>query len=121
EGFVIDNTSEAVLATGTDGTALRFDAVRLAAGADLGTYLTSGWVNGLDESSIKRFAVNGLAAASARAKAKDWAFEIAVIQTADGSTYRFIFANEVSTPEFEQAAISTVQSFRKLDEKQTAA
>ena len=27
EGFVIDNTSDAVLATGTDGTALRFDAV----------------------------------------------------------------------------------------------
>ena len=32
EGFVIDNTSEAVLATGADGTALRFDAVGLAQG-----------------------------------------------------------------------------------------
>ena len=32
EGFVIDNTSDAVLATGADGTALRFDAVALAAG-----------------------------------------------------------------------------------------
>jgi predicted Zn-dependent protease len=121
EGFVIDNTNEAVLATGTDGTALRFDAVRLAPGADLGTYLSSGWVNGLDESSIKRFAVNGLPAATARAKAKDWAFEIADIQTEGGATYRFIFANEVSTAEFQQAAVATVQSFRKLDAKQTAA
>ena len=31
DGFVIDNTSDAVLATGADGTALRFDAVALAA------------------------------------------------------------------------------------------
>jgi predicted Zn-dependent protease len=121
EGFVIDNTSDAVLATGTDGTALRFDAVRLAAGADLGAYLNSGWVNGLDQGSIRRFTVGGLPAASAKAQAKDWAFEIAVIQTEGGATYRFIFANEVSTPEFERAALTTVQSFRKLDAGQTAA
>jgi hypothetical protein len=39
EGFVIDNTSDAVLATGVDGTALRFDAVGLAQGTDLAEYL----------------------------------------------------------------------------------
>jgi predicted Zn-dependent protease len=120
EGFVIDNTNDAVLATGTDGTALRFDAVKLAPGADLGTYLGSGWINGLDEGSIRRFAVNGLPAASATAQAKDWAFEIAVVQTPDGATYRFIFANDVSTPAFEKAAITTVGSFRKLDAAQLA-
>ncbi|MEO8668129.1 MAG: M48 family metalloprotease [Bauldia sp.] len=120
EGFVIDNTSDAVLATGTDGTALRFDAVRLTPGSDLGTYLASGWVNGLDEKSIKRFAVNGMPAATATAKAKDWAFQIAVIQTEGGATYRFIFANEVSTPVFEKAAMETVQSFRKLTASETA-
>jgi predicted Zn-dependent protease len=120
EGFVIDNTSEAVLATGTDGTALRFDAVRLTANTDLGTYLASGWVNGLDESSIRRFTVNGLPAATATAKAKDWAFQIAVIQTDGGATYRFIFANEASTPDFQKAAVDTVNSFRKLNAQETA-
>ena len=61
DGFVIDNTSDAVLATGADGTALRFDAVGLPQNADLADYLRSGWVNGLDASSIKTFAVNGYA------------------------------------------------------------
>jgi predicted Zn-dependent protease len=120
EGYVIDNTSEAVLATGADGTALRFDAVRLTPGGDLGAYLDSGWVNGLDAGTIRRFTVNGMPAASASAKAKDWAFQIAVIQTADGATYRFIFANEVSTPEFQAAATGTVETFRKLTARETA-
>jgi predicted Zn-dependent protease len=114
EGFVIDNTSEAVLATGVDGTALRFDAVGLARGADLADYLKSGWVNGLDETSVQSFSVNGLKAASATAEAKGWHFRIAVIQTGGSATYRFIFANEATTPDFIKAASDTVDSFRTL-------
>ena len=37
------------------------------------------------------------------AEAKGWFFEIAVIQTGGGATYRFIFANEAITDAFEQA------------------
>jgi predicted Zn-dependent protease len=120
EGFVIDNASDAVLATGADGTALRFDAVRLPQGADLGTYLTSGWVNGFEEGSIRRFTVHGLPAASAIARAKGWAFRIAVIQVSTGATYRFIFANEVDTPQFADAAEKTVASFRQLNPSEAA-
>lgn len=115
EGFVIDNASDAVLATGADGTALRFDAVRLPEGVDLGGYLASGWVNGFEEGSVRRFAVQGLPAASAVARAKGWAFRIAVVQVSTGSTYRFIFANEVDTPQFRKAADETVASFQQLD------
>ena len=114
EGFVIDNTSEAVLATGTDGTALRFDAVGIARGTDLADYLKSGWVNGLDEASVQSFSVNGLQAASATAEAKGWHFRIAVIQTGGNATYRFIFANEAVTPAFIKAAQETVDGFRLL-------
>lgn len=115
EGFVIDNTSDAVLATGADGTALRFDAVGLPKNSDLAAYLASGWVNGLTEGSIRTFSVNGMPAASASARAKGWVFQIAVVQVATGATYRFIFANEQVTPVFNQAAQATVSSFRKLD------
>jgi predicted Zn-dependent protease len=120
EGFVIDNASDAVLATGADGTALRFDAVALPVGADLGAYLASGWVNGFVDGSVQRFTVNGLPAASASANAKGWAFRIAVVQSGTGATYRFIFANEVETPTFAAAAQQTVQSFRKLDPAEAA-
>ncbi len=114
EGFVIDNTSEAVLATGVDGTALRFDAVGLARDAQLADYLKSGWVNGLDEGSVQSFSVNGLDAASATAEAKGWHFRIAVIRTGGNATYRFIFANEAVTPAFVRAASETVDGFRTL-------
>ena len=120
EGFVIDNTSEAVLATGADGTALRFDAVGLPHNADLADYLRSGWVNGLVTSSIQTFTVNGMPAASAEARAKGWVFRIAVVQSPSGAAYRFIFANEVETPGFQSAAAKTVQSFRKLDAAEVA-
>ena len=120
-GFIIDNTSDAVLATGADGTALRFDAVSLAAGADLASYLASGWVNGLIEGSIKTLEVNGMPAAVAAANAKGWVFEIAVVQAPSGATYRFIFANEVKTPGFAAAAAATVKSFRRLSPSEVAA
>lgn len=120
EGFVIDNASDAVLATGADGTALRFDAVRLPEGVDLGAYLASGWVNGFEEGSVRRFTVQGLPAASAIARAKGWAFRIAVVQVSTGATYRFIFANEDDTPEFAKAADETVASFRQLDPSEAA-
>ncbi|WP_421725432.1 M48 family metalloprotease [Bauldia sp.] len=120
DGFVIDNTSDAVLATGADGTALRFDAVALVRGADLGQYLASGWVNGLDTGSIRRFTVNGMPAASANASAKGWAFRIAIIQADSGATYRFIFANEAATQGLDEAATLTVSSFRQLDQRELA-
>lgn len=120
EGFVIDNTAEAVLATGVDGTALRFDAVGLAQGTDLSEYLKSGWINGLDETSIRGFSVNGLQAASAEARAKGWFFQIAVIQAGGAATYRFIFANETPSAAFEQAATATVESFKSMTARELA-
>ncbi|HZP21784.1 MAG TPA: M48 family metalloprotease, partial [Bauldia sp.] len=78
-GFVIDNTADAVLATGTDGTALRFDAVAVPAGTSLADYLASGWVNGLVEGSVRTFSVHDLSAATASANAKGWTFQIAVV------------------------------------------
>jgi len=121
EGFVIDNTADAVLATGVDGTALRFDAVGLARGTDLAEYLKSGWVNGLNEATVRSFSVNGLQAASVEAEAKGWFFQIAVIQAGGTATYRFIFANETRNQAFRQAAQETVDSFKTLSSSEVAA
>ncbi len=121
DGFMLDNTSDAVLATGPDGTALRFDGANLPAGSSLAAYVASGWVNGLDTTTIKTFTVGGLEAASARAEAKGWVFRIAVIRVGESATYRFIFANESDTPGLERAAETTVQSFRRLTPQEAAA
>jgi predicted Zn-dependent protease len=120
DGFIIDNTSDAVLATGVDGTALRFDAVGLAQGTDLADYLKSGWVNGLDASTVRSFSVNGLQAASAEAAAKGWFFQIAVVQAGGAATYRFIFANETKSDTFSQEATATVAGFRTMTQQELA-
>ena len=117
-GFVLDNNADAVLATGPDGTALRFDGANLSGGSSLTAYLQSGWVNGLDAASIKTFAVNGLEAASARAETKGWVFRIAVIRASDNAAYRFIFANEADTPGLQGAADETIKSFRTLSKQE---
>jgi predicted Zn-dependent protease len=113
-GFVLDSAAEAVLATGADGTALRFDAVALSGASDVSTYLKSGWVNGLDANTIQTFSVGSFAGASAKAKAKGWFFQIVVLQSSNGSVYRFIFANEADTAGFRKAASDTVATFRAL-------
>ncbi len=113
-GYVIDNTSDAVLATGTEGTALRFDAVSLSPGTQLTAYLRSGWVNGLVETSVQAITLNGRQAALAVAQAKGWYFQIAVVSAGRGATYRFIFANEGMTDAFRRAMLDTIGSFRTL-------
>src|SRR5690606_22711733 len=74
EGLVIDITYDDVLATVTDGSALRFDGVNHSSGVRIEDYLASGWINGLDRASIRPLAIAGLPAATARAEAKEWVF-----------------------------------------------
>ena len=119
QGFVLDNTQEAVLATAADGTALRFDAVGLAPGQGLADYLRSGWVNGLDSGSVRELTINGLAAASASAASAGWFFRITVIRVGS-ATYRFIFANDTNTAAFDQSATRIANSFRELASEEVA-
>ena len=120
EGFVLDNAQSAVLATGGDGTALRFDSVRPAPGETLPIYLSSGWVNGLDPASIRPLTINGLPALSATAMAGGWQFRITLIENG-GVFYRFIFANARQTAAFDQAAAAIAGSFRSLSPQEAAA
>jgi len=114
-GYVIENTREAVLASASNGDAVRFDGVDLPSGVSLSQYLTSGWLNGLDPNSITNFTVNGSEAASATASVNSWSFKITVIRNAT-STYRMIFATQSPSTVFDRAVSSTVSSFRTLSQ-----
>jgi predicted Zn-dependent protease len=119
-GFVLDNTVEALLATGGDGTALRFDAIAPTEPTDVAAYLRSGWVNGLDTKTVQAFSVASFAGASGRAQAKGWFFHIVVLQAAEGAIYRFIFANEAETEQFRRIVNDTVATFRSLSATEMA-
>lgn len=90
-GFVIENTAEAVLATGPGDTAIRFDGVALPPSTTLTDYVTSGWIGGLDPASIRLERIGDLDAVSARAAGGDYVFDVTVIRVG-GQAYRFLTA-----------------------------
>ncbi|MER0238932.1 M48 family metalloprotease [Fulvimarina sp. MAC8] len=114
QDFVIDNTSEAVLATGPGDVAIRFDGVALSPSARLEDYIASGWVGGLDKSTIRRRQLGGLEAVSARASGGDYAFDVTVVRVGK-QVYRFLTAVPTeNSSRVTSIANSVSSSFRML-------
>ncbi|MEL6503658.1 MAG: M48 family metalloprotease [Pseudomonadota bacterium] len=119
DGFTLANKAKAVLANGPSQQALRFDAVPRSGGQAAADYLKSGWVNGLDESSVSAGKVNGLPMATGRAAAGDWQFALTVVATKK-RFYRFILAAPRSATGVERTAKAIRDSFRSLSQAEVA-
>jgi len=113
QGFVIDNSAAAVTASGPGDMAIRFDGVALDKNVALTDYMRSGWVTGLDESSIRAETINGNSAATAKARADGWQFDITVIR-AGGQVYRLLTAAPAASTALDPVARSVGGSFRTL-------
>ncbi|WOC16471.1 Beta-barrel assembly-enhancing protease [Pseudochrobactrum sp. MP213Fo] len=120
QGFSIDNSATAVMASGPGEVAIRFDGAALAQGSDLATYLRSGWVTGLDDNSVQTTTINGLPAATARASADKWQFEIVVIASG-AKVYRFLVAAPKGSNALTSATQFATSSFRVLTPGEQAA
>ncbi|MEM9104045.1 MAG: M48 family metalloprotease [Pseudomonadota bacterium] len=118
-GFMIDNTAQAVLATGPGDIAIRFDGVSENRRKSLTNYISSGWVTGLDPSSIQATEINGLDAATGRATADQWDFDVTVIRVG-GRIYRLLTAAPRGSRQLEQAATLVRDSFRKMTASEIA-
>ncbi len=112
-GYKIDNKVEAVLATGPGDVAVRFDGVSASRRISLGDYIQSGWVTGLDPKSIRETKLNGLDAATARASADRWDFDVTVIRDG-GQIYRFLTAVPKGSGSLQGVAGSIRNTFRKI-------
>lgn len=114
-GFVLENSTKAVLGVKEGGAeALRLDSVAVTPGTSLETYVKSGWIDGLLESSIETIEVNGMPAVTATARAGEWNFRLAVIQFDDDEVYRLIFATHGLDDTHETAFRASIDSFRKI-------
>ncbi len=109
-----------MVVSGPGDLATRFDAAVLPRGQNLEDYLKSGWVKGIDESSIATGVLNGLPSASARASGGSWDFVIRVIQL-DRQVYRFITAGAGDTAAIEAASRRIATTFRRMSEAEKAA
>ena len=114
EGFVLDNSAQAVLGVAGGGNeALRLDSVHLASATTLEAYLASGWIDGLQQSSITSSINNGLPMASAIAKGGQWSFRLAAIRLGT-DVYRMIFATKDLSPEADVRYRAALDSFHRI-------
>ncbi|HEY2528635.1 MAG TPA: M48 family metalloprotease [Xanthobacteraceae bacterium] len=114
DGFVLDNTAQAVLGVKHGGAeALRLDVVRVPAEQTLAGYLTSGWIENVDPASVEDITVNGFPAATATAKGDQWNFRLYAIRFGS-EVYRFIFAAKHRTADIDTGFRESVETFRRM-------
>jgi predicted Zn-dependent protease len=114
EGFALDNTSQAVLGMDAGGNdALRLDVVQVSADQRLTDYLTSGWIENVDPTTVRDISINGFATATGVAKSDQWSFQLYALRFGS-DVYRFIFATKQPSPEKDQAFRASIDSFRRM-------
>ncbi|HEX8665000.1 MAG TPA: M48 family metalloprotease, partial [Beijerinckiaceae bacterium] len=114
EGMGLENTSKAVLGASMDGSRrLLFDAVEAAEGQSLESVLQSSWNESVETGSVESVTVNGLPAATAVAKGKDWTFRLAAVRVG-GTTYRLVLASRGEPQALERAFRASLDSIRPV-------
>lgn len=109
--YQLQNSSGAVVGVASDGEAVRFDSAEVPRTMELTDYLASGWIEGLDPSSVKSERHHGLEMASGQAQTDQWFFRVTAVRF-EGEVYRFIFAARQDSVELEAAALAVITSFR---------
>ncbi|WP_144751428.1 MULTISPECIES: M48 family metalloprotease [Bartonella] len=115
--FTIENSAHTVWASGPDNVAIRFDALPRPFALSASDYLKSGWLVGLDESSIQAITLHGLSGAQARATNKQWQFDVVVILFKN-HVFRFLTAAPHDSQNLAEITTKMIQSFHPLSSSQ---
>jgi len=114
-GFVIDNGVKAVLVSGPNDIATRFDTTVVPVRTGLADYLKSGWITGLVDETIREETLNGFQSATAVARGEGWRFKVRIIR--DGKqVYRFITAAPQTNTNLDAVSRNITGSFRTLSD-----
>jgi predicted Zn-dependent protease len=114
EGFVLDNTSQAVLGQSADGNRrLLFDAAETPTGQSLEDVLRTTWNDTIEPGSLESTTVNGLPAAIAQSRGKEWSFRLSAIRIG-GTTYRLILGVRLASGDLEGLFRRTLATVRQV-------
>ena len=116
-GFTIENNKDAVLVSGPNEFAVRFDGVEVPKNVPLTDYVKSGWVAGLIEATVIPTTINGVEAALATAQAERWQFSITVLRI-NGRVYRFLTAAPLTASGVADLASAITATFTPLNENE---
>jgi predicted Zn-dependent protease len=125
EGFRLQNSPAAVIATREDGAAIRFDGAKVPAGLSMPRYLASEWLPQARLDDVERITVNGMEAATATAEGSTDSGPVDVrpvaIRFGGDQVYRFLFVSPArATAGLRDAYRRTTYSFRPLDAGEAA-
>ena len=129
EGYRIVNTPAAVIGQ-AQNSLMKFDAVRVPAGQDVGAYLARDWAQQLGAGRLGNVAqseVNGMSTASAVAPGRldngqEVTVALAALRAGNEQVYRFMFVSPGRMNAAQATAYqATVNSFRRLSADQAAA
>jgi predicted Zn-dependent protease len=87
--------------------------VRVPSEQTLAEYLTSGWIENIDPSTVENVTVNGFPGATAAAKGEQWDFRLYAIRFGS-DVYRFIYATKHRTPENDRIFRESIGTFRRM-------
>ncbi len=120
EGFVIENSKEAVVGFSPEGgKAMRFDQVKAEGSANLEAYVRSGLIEGAAATDVEALTIGGQPAASSLSKSDGWTYRIFAIRTGS-QTYRLTYASRDMTPMVEAQFRQSAESFRRLTPQEAA-
>ncbi|TVR09357.1 MAG: hypothetical protein EA385_07420 [Salinarimonadaceae bacterium] len=114
QGFRLDNSSRAVLGSSSDeARRLLFDLVEGTDGQSLTDVLQATWTDDMRAESLALTNVNGLEAATAASRGREWHFRLAAVRH-DGRVYRLIFAFRPRDAGAERLFQETLSSIRPI-------
>ena len=87
--------------------------MRVPAEQTLSEYLTSGWIENVDATSVEALTINGFPAATATAKGDQWTFRLYAVRFGS-EVYRFIFAAKQKTADADRIFRYSVATFRRM-------
>ena len=120
EGFVLDNTAQAVFGVKDNGAqALRLDVVRVQAEQSLPEYLNSGWIENIEGKSIEEMSVGGFPAATATATGEQWTFRLYVVRFGS-EVYRVIYAAKNRTEVVDKSFRDSLGTFCRMSANEIA-
>jgi len=120
EGFALENQSAALIGVGEGGSqALRLDSIAASDSTTLEAALASGWIDGVQTSSIETIAGGDLPIATAVAQGDQWSFRLGAVRLG-GRIYRLIFAAHSLTPAIDARFRAAIQSFHRLKPEEIA-
>ncbi|MET3589224.1 putative Zn-dependent protease [Bartonella silvatica] len=117
DDFIIENSAHTVWASGPDKIAIRFDAIPRPTQISASDYVKSGWIAGLDPSSVHSITIKGLLGARARATNEQWQFDVVVVLFKK-HIFRFLIGAPHQSQNFQKIAKRTIESFHLLSSSQ---